>query len=333
MKETALSYPSADGHSTIRAWIYEPAGLSPQPAPAPATSAAPAPAPPAPAPIAIIQIVHGVSEYSGRYQAFIEHFVDKGYVVCAEDHIGHGQSVASPDELGAMPLKGGAEALMADVQHLRELAASRYPASVPYVLLGHSMGSFIVRCYLARSGQGVAAAICSGTAQTPALTSFFGHLMARLIAAFKGQGYRSGFLHNLGLGAYSKQIKDRRSDFDWLCSDPAVVDAYIADPLCGARLTAGGYATLTGLTQRMVATQTLAATPKMLSLLFLSGQNDPVGRMGADPARACQCYRRAGIQDVDLKILSGARHEVLNESNQGSVYSHIEGWLKLRLGV
>ncbi|MCL2883113.1 MAG: lysophospholipase [Coriobacteriia bacterium] len=320
MKETALSYPSADGHSTIRAWIYEPSGASANPnKPF--------------APLAVIQIVHGVSEYSGRYQALIKFFVEKGYVVCAQDHIGHGQSAASPDELGQMPLKGGAEALIADVQHLRELVCGRYPASVPYVLLGHSMGSFIVRCYLASYGQGVAAAICSGTAQTPAITSFFGHLMARLIAAIKGDGYRSGFLHNLGLGAYSKKIKDRRTEFDWLCSDPAVVDAYMADPLCGARLTAGGYATLTGLTRRMMAVKTLNATPKKLSLLFLSGQNDPVGHMGADPAQAFKDYHRVGVEYVDLKVFSGARHEIFNEPNKRSVYNHIEGWLKLRLGV
>jgi len=317
MKETELSYPSADGHSTIRAWLWEPTGAANK----------------RESPRALIQIVHGVAEYSGRYQQFVKYFVSQGFAVCSEDHIGHGLSVASAAELGHMPLHKGADALIADVHSLRQLVQDRYETSLPYVLLGHSMGSFIVRCYLAEHGKGVIAAICSGTAQTPALTSFFGNRLAHLIAAIKGPEYRSDLLHKFGLGAYSKKVKNRRTDLDWLCTDPEVVDAYIADPLCGARLTAGGYATLTQLTQRMVAATTLAYVPKKLRLLIISGKNDPVGNMGAGPNQAFKAYNRVDIEFVDLKIFAQARHEILNEPNKRSVYNTIISWLELRLGV
>ena len=143
--ESALSYPSKDGSTTIRARLWAPA--APDGAPV--------------APRAIVQIVHGMCEHMGRYDEFARFLVEQGFVVCAADHIGHGKSVASADELGCLPVDGK-ETLIEDVHELRKTVTARYSRQTPYIMFGHSMGSFVTRAYLARHGEDVAAAVICG---------------------------------------------------------------------------------------------------------------------------------------------------------------------------
>jgi alpha-beta hydrolase superfamily lysophospholipase len=337
--ESTLTFPSHDNTSTIHALLWEPAdGAADDAESSEVTSAeasADASAPPASAPTqtptsapprGIIQVIHGAAEYCARYRHFAAFFVAAGYVVCADDHIGHGQSASTPETLGHLPLKGGLDILVNDEHQLRQIVAARYPQNTPYIMLGHSMGSFILRAYIARHGTGLAAAIISGTGHQPRALSAFGSLAARIIATFKGATSHSLLLHNLGMGAFSTAISPARTPLDWLSTDPAVVDAYIADPLCGMMFTVGGYATLTELTGDMVK-GTAARVPKDLPLLFIAGSEDPVGDKGVAVQKAARHYRQAGVRHVDLKIYEGLRHEILNEPIRESIYQDILTWL------
>ena len=309
VKTGRIGYRSSDGKTQIRALTWEPEKN------------------PGIAPAGIVQIVHGMSEHVERYDEFARYLVSRGYIVGANDHIGHGESVADPSEWGCLPSVGGKEVLINDVHELRKTVASRYARQTPYIMFGHSMGSFIVRAYLARFAEGLAAAVICGTGQQPLLLSKFGNLVARRIAASKGDAYKSTFLDGLGAGSFAKKIDNPRTEFDWISTDDAVVDAYIADESCGVMFSAGGYATLTDLTGEVVTAAAAGAVPADLPLLFIAGALDPVGDMGKGVERAVEQYRRAGVETVDLKLYEGMRHEILNEPGRAEVYADVADWI------
>lgn len=281
-------------------------------------------------PRGIVQIVHGMSEYVGRYDDFARFLAERGFIVCGTDHIGHGKSAGGSDELGRLPSTGGKDVLIEDVHQLRQTIAARYARQTPYLLFGHSMGSFIVRAYLARHGEGLAGAVLSGTAYQPRILSMAANALARGIAASKGDDYRSSFLHGLGAGSFSKGIPDARTPFDWISFDPTVVDAYVADEECGALFSAGGYATLTDLTAEIVTSKCVSRVPRDLPLLFVSGAEDPVGDYGRGVHRSAELMRRAGVVKVDEIVYEGMRHEILNEPDHEQVYTDVAQWMEER---
>ncbi len=309
VKANKLGYRSSDGKTQIRALTWEPEKS------------------PGIAPAGIVQIVHGMSEHVERYDEFARYLVSRGYIVCANDHVGHGKSVSDPSEWGCLPSVGGKDVLINDVHELRKTVASRYARQTPYIMFGHSMGSFIVRAYLARNAAGLGAAVICGTGQQPLLLSKFGNIIARRIASSKGEAYKSAFLDGLGAGAFAKKIENARTPFDWISTDDAVVDAYIADESCGVMFSAGGYATLTDLTGEVVTAAAAQAVPAELPLLFIAGALDPVGDNGKGVERAVEQYRRAGVKDIDLKLYEGMRHEILNEPGRAEVFADVADWI------
>lgn len=313
MNTQTITYASKDGKSTIRALLWTPEALDG-------------------APRAIVQLVHGMSEHIERYAGFAEVLCENGFVVCANDHIGHGKSAASDAELGHMPLEVGEDVLVEDVHALRntvqESMAQKYPdTTIPYVIFGHSMGSFVARVYLTRHAEGVVAAIICGTGQQPKAMAKAGGIVTRLIAKFKGETYRSAFADSLGAGGYGKQIKDARTNLDWLATDPEVVDEYIADPQCGQMFSVGAYAVVADLVSDAINPTLAKQIPVDLPMFFIAGAGDPVGEFGEGVKRAVQEYKDAGIKDVEVKIYDGARHEILNESIKGTVHSDILAFL------
>ena len=311
--ESELGYPSKDGSTTIRARLWMPAGPDGTPVP----------------PRAIVQIVHGISEHMDRYDAFAHVLAENGYAVCGEDHIGHGASAPDPSEFGHMPPREGKDILISDVDALRKMMQRRFGQAVPYFLFGHSMGSFIARAYVARPcAEGLAGAILCGTGQQPRLLSAAGNLLARAIGRIKGPRFRSAFIDGMGAGAYGKRIPDARTPFDWLSTDPAVVDTYRADERCGFMFTVGGYAALTDLTGEIADPACVARVPRDLPLLFIAGAEDPVGAQGKGVHAAVQALRDAGVAQVDEILYTGMRHEVLNEPGHAAVESDILSWIE-----
>ena len=278
-------------------------------------------------PKAVIQIVHGMSEYIDRYDDLAGYFVSRGFVVCAEDHIGHGKTAESPKDYGHIPLKGGKYILLNDVDTLRHIVAECYPG-VPYVMYGHSMGSFIVRSYIARAGEGLAAAVLTGTGNVPEMLSKLGRSLAKIIAKIRGERFHSTQIHNLGAGGYNKHIVSPRTEMDWLSTDTETVDAYIADPKCGFMFTVGGYATLLELTAEVVTADCAAHTPKDLPCLFASGDADPVGDNGAGVREAAANLLEAGVETVDVILYPGMRHEIHNEIGREKVYDDLATWIE-----
>ena len=328
--------------------------------------------PPAGQPVrAIVQITHGMSEHIERYDHFARFLAAHGFAVCGQDNIGHGKSVASPDDWGHIPAHGGKKALIENVHVLRGImeklamqegvaaaggseptlapdaaaaapgaapdAAAAAPADapatapLPYFMFGHSMGSFILRDYLAHYGAGLAGAVICGTGHQSAAVATAGLAAAKAVARAKGERHISDMLFNLADGAYGKAIKGARTELDWLSTNPMVVDAYLADPACGFRFSAGAYIALTGLLVDLSKKSNINRIPKELPLYLIAGSEDPVGDRGRGVARVFKEYKEAGIEDVDMRLYLGARHEILNEVDKEKVYDDVLKWLEAHL--
>ena len=311
---TPLGFLSADGSTPVRAVLWEP------PAVASGDRSR-----------GIVQIVHGMAEHIDRYEDFAAFLVSHGFVVCGHDHLGHGGTAPDPASRGLIDPAAGADALVADVGSLRALVAGRYESDVPYFLFGHSMGSLVLRVYLASHAAGLAGAIICGPAHRPLVVSKAGNLLARAIVALRGADARSNLLHSLADGSYSHQVDDPRTPFDWLTRDQSEVDAFIADEASGFMFSAGAYAALTDLAFRAALPRTFAAVPHDLPVLFIAGDADPVGDAGRGVARAAQSMEAAGVADVSLKLYEGMRHEILNEIGREEVYQDVLAWLDARL--
>ena len=276
-------------------------------------------------PKAVLQIVHGIAEYIERYDGFAEFLTRRGFLVVAEDHMGHGQSIGSEGVQGYFT--GGWFNAVADSYHLLEMTKAEYP-ELPYVLFGHSMGSFMARTILCKyPDSGIDAAIICGTGWQPAFA------LPAVIKIVEGECKKVGEtnpsarLQNLVFGGYNKRVEHPRTEFDWLTRDAGIVDDYIAHPLCG-------FTASTGLLRDMMTgilyieqPKNLAAMRKDLPVFFIAGGDDPVGSYGKGVRKAADAFRKAGMTDVDVHIYPLCRHELLNEINREEIYGDILQWL------
>lgn len=274
--------------------------------------------------IGIFQIAHGMAEHSERYREFAQHLCSRGYAVFLSDHIGHGKSVSDNEHLGYFGEEKGEETLVEDIYGLTLLIKAKYP-QVPIFLFGHSMGSFVARSYASKYGNELTGTIFCGTSG-PNPGASIGALIASVIADKKGAFYRSEFINNLAFGSYNKKIKPSRTPFDWLTRDESIVDAYIADPLCGYLFTAAGYRDMFKLLKQVSAKTWYKQIPSDLNILLISGNADPVGDYGKGVNEVYKLLKSSAHSFVSLKLYDDCRHEILNELNRQDVYSDIADW-------
>ena len=276
-------------------------------------------------PRAVVQIIHGIAEHIGRYDHFARFLTQRGFAVCADDHMGHGLSVEGGGVFGYF--SGGWMAAVRDERSLFAEMKKRFPA-LPYFMLGHSMGSFLLRTYLYTYPGELAGAIISGTGWQPELALSAGLALCKIERLRIGETGRSKLLKELMFGVYNKKFSPNRTPNDWICSDEAVVDAYTDDPLCGFDATVGlTRDMLTGISMNQKK-ENLAKMDKTLPVLFVSGMQDPVGAMGEGVLRTIDAFKRAGLSNVTIRLYPEGRHEMLNETNRAEVYADILGWLE-----
>lgn len=278
-------------------------------------------------PLFILQIIHGMAEYILRYDDFARYLAEKGVLVVGEDHLGHGGSVGEGGVYGYFCEQDPATVAVRDSHRLKKLTQEKYPG-VPYVILGHSMGSFILRNYLCRYGTGIQAAVIVGTGMQPRPLLAAGKAVAAVQKLFCGGRHKSGLLNAMAFGANNKRISDRRTVMDWLSRDRKNVDAYLADPLCGFPFTVNGFQTLFELISRLYRSDNLKRMPQELPVLFLSGAEDPVGGYGKGVEKAYRSFLDTGMKNVRMKLYENDRHEILNETDRETVYADVYEWAK-----
>ena len=282
-------------------------------------------------PRGIVQLSHGIAEHILRYDGFARYLAEHGYIVAANDHLGHGHSIEDREELGWLGDGQGWEHVLADMHTFHRTIRSRHPG-LPYFLLGHSMGSFLVRCYVIRFREPLDGIILTGTGHQGRALTEGAALLTREECRRKGSRYRSRLLLKQFSGRNNAGIDGVRTVVDWISRDPETVDLYLSDPLCGYVPTAGLFRDMLGGIAYMTKQKNIEHMNRDLPVYFLSGDRDPVGEMGKGVMRAYKAFLSAGMRDVTMKLYAGARHEILFETNRDEVYGDILAWLDVKCG-
>lgn len=278
----------------------------------------------------VVQIAHGIAEHSARYLPFMEFLAQNGFVAVANDHLGHGRTIADESELCFFAEENGWNLVVEDMDRLHRVEAAKYP-DAPYFIMGHSMGSFLTRTYIIQHPQGLKGAVISGTGQNPGVVVAAGKLMANQEIRKHGAKYHSEKLDKLAFGNYTKGYDHVRTPSDWLTRDEKIVDAFIADPLCGSVASAGLFRDMMGGLQYIWKSENLERMNKAMPVYFFAGDKDPVGGNGKNVEKVYRRFLKVGMQDVRLKLYPEGRHEMLNELNKDEVYADVLNWLESKL--
>ncbi len=279
---------------------------------------------------AVLQICHGMTEHILRYAEFAEYLNERGICVVGNDHLGHGSSVQGEEYYGYFHEKEGNRYVIGDIHKLRGIISRKYP-SAKYFMLGHSMGSFLLRQYLTMYAKGLSGAVIMGTGYHGMPELVMGQALCRMFALVKGWKYRSEFINNLSFGGYNKRFKDETDGSYWLSSDPENCKRYMEDPLCGFTFTVNGYYQMFEGMKTLAKKESVMRVPQDLPVFFVAGSDDPVGDFGKAVHKVYCKYLAAGMRDVQLKLYKGDRHEILNERDRQQVYADLYTWLSNRM--
>lgn len=308
MQKTEFYYPSCDEIHDIHAVMWKPEGDV----------------------RAVVQISHGMIEYVNRYEELAGYLTARGILVVGNDHLGHGQSVMSEAEWGFFASGDAGGKVVRDLHTLTMRVRREYP-TVPYFLLGHSMGSFMARRYAMTYGTELDGAVFVGTGNQPTAMVRFVKLLVNFLSILLGERYRSRLVNWLMFGVYNKHFKPNRTRFDWLSRNQENVDRYRKDKACTFLFTLNGYKTLFSTLLFIEKDSNISLIPAKLPVLLLSGEEDPVGNYGRAVKQVYMIYKRRGIKDLSIKLYPGDRHEVLNEIDREEVYEYLYRWINKRI--
>ena len=299
-----ITFPSSDGKNTLHAELFIPSDNNIR---------------------AVVQISHGMMDYIGRYKGMADAFCAAGIAVAGHDHLGHGDSVATPDDYGFFASRDGYKYVVEDVKGMNDLIRRELPG-VPVVLLGHSMGSFIARLYSERYTDSIDGLIIHGTAGPNPATGA-GLLLVKLMRAIKGERYRSKFICSLADGGYNKGFDPADGPNAWLTRDPSQVADRIGNPKNDFIFTLAAYQDLFTFLGDCNSKVWFTSFPKGLRTLIVSGEEDPVGGFGKG-VRYVYDNLKKNSADVELKLYPGARHELFFETNKQEVFSDLIMWVE-----
>jgi len=279
---------------------------------------------------ATILILHGMQEHSGRYADFAKYLAHQGFAVLTYDHLGHGKTAKTKEEMGFFALNNPEKQLITTAKNMASLLEKNYP-EVPHFIIGHSMGSFITRALLKKQSSRFRGAVLIGTGGQnqfirPAkglmsfLTSISPYTRNELITDIFGKVSNSRF---------------KSEDYDgtnWLSVDKQNRKTFMNDELCGVPFTNNGFYTLFSLMEIATAKDWSKSISKDFPLMFVSGADDPVGDFGKGVQDTVEKLQTDGFKNVQINLYQGMRHEILNENIKDQVYDDILIWLDLIVG-
>lgn len=280
----------------------------------------------------ILQITHGMVEFIERYAPFAEFLTEHGYMVVGHDHIGHGESVSSKEDFGFFCEENPSDILVEDMHKLRLIIQEEYP-NTPYFMLGHSMGSFMLRKYLGKYQENLNGAIIMGTGFIPQKTTALAQKLAHFIAKIRGSHYRSRLIENLSFGGATYKAFDMTGEHpekSWLTKDVEIVKDYYNEPKSSFMFTVNGYIGLFEAVHYACNQENVNRYSKDIPIFVVSGKDDPVGDMGAGIMKTYHMLENAGILDIDYKLYENDRHEILNETDREVIFQDLLNWMEKR---
>lgn len=274
----------------------------------------------------IVQLVHGMCEHKGRYVAFMKYLAENGYITVIHDHRGHGESVKSKEDYGYF-YEGGYKALIEDIHEIT-VETKKYAEDelgiegLPYILLGHSMGSLAVRCYIKKYDYELDRLIVIGCPSNKPEIKYALKLL-QLISLIKGEKSYSKFVDKFVMdNNYSKKFASE-GPAAWLLKNPEALKDLINDPLCRIKFTMNGYVNLLKLTIETYSENGYEMKNPGLKIRFMSGREDPCAISKKAFTNAMKLLKRKGYKNVSGKMYKDMRHEILNETDSARVYRDI----------
>ena len=283
-------------------------------------------------PKGIVQIVHGMTEYALRYDYFAKKLCENGYIVYAHDQRGHGETSPKDEEKGYIADDEGFDILVENVKELTDVA-KKENSNLPIILFGHSMGSFVSQRYIELYGNGIDGVILSGTNGKPDRITKLGILISKIEIMLKGRKAKSKLMDKLSFGDFNSNFKPTRTDYDWLCSVNEEVDKYIESPVCGFICSTSFYYDLIRGLWKINKKENLNNIPKNLPIYIFAGDKDPVGKFGKGIVKLYDTYKSIGIYNLNYKLYSNGRHEMLNENNKDKVIKDLLDWINNKITV
>jgi len=279
---------------------------------------------------AVLQIIHGMGEHSGRYKEFAQALTDAGFAVYSNDHRGHGKTGGTPGTFGHFADKGGWELVISEIFKLTEIIKQENPLKNIFIY-GHSLGAFLASYNSLIHGKEIRGMIISGTKTTPGPVENIGTLIAKMQIRKNGPKVKAPLLLSLTFGKYNKYFKPNRTSFDWISRDTKKVDEYMADPYCNGQFSATFFLDMANGLKKINKMENMKKTPGNLSIYLLAGTKDPVSNFTKDMLKVYKDYKKAGVKDIEYKFYEGARHEIINELNRQEVYKDIIDWMDARI--
>ncbi len=308
-KTEELRFPSSDGTHTVYARVYLPTDTS--------------------AIRGIVQLAHGMCEHIGRYEEMGVFFAKNGYVFCGNDHLGHGNTAISPEELGFFMKEDGVDTVISDLFKLTRIMHGRF-LDKPLFLMGHSMGSFLVRIYATTYARYLSGLLVLGTGGPNPLLPV-GRALAKTIAAFRGKKHRSQLLRGLAHAGYLSRCGKNPAPTAWLSTDENRIAAFGKDEKCGFTFSVGAYLDLFEMLGRANDKTAYTSIPKTLPVCILSGDKDPVGAYGKGVTEVHDKLLKEGCAEVSCILYPNMRHEILNEIGRETVYTDIISFLNRQI--
>jgi len=279
---------------------------------------------------AVVQISHGMAETAARYERLALYLTQHGYAVYANDHLGHGKTAGSPDQVGKLT-QDCFHCLVSHMGGITSHLRIKYGMKLPLFIFGHSMGSFLTQHYMVSylnvNPEHVQGFILSGSNGPQGAMLNGGIAVANLECALLGDHHRSTLITALVFGPYNKKFAPNRTGADWLSRDEQEVDKYEADPYCGLIFTSGFFRDFFRGLKEIHRYDHVSRLRKGLKIFVLSGEDDPVGDQGKGVKKLVRMYENLGQQQVHYKLYPGGRHEILNEINRDEVMQDILTWL------
>lgn len=272
-------------------------------------------------------ILHGMQEHSGRYAELARFLVNQGFAVVTYDHLGHGKTAQSYEDMGFFTSENAREQVVVDAENMAAYLEDKFP-SVPHFVLGHSMGSFITRCLLQVAHQRFNGAIIVGTGGKikgikigKAIISVLNKIAPR---------YKSSFLNNTFAKASNSKFKkeENHSNTNWLSVNKENRDSFLNDELCGVPFSYNGFHTLISLNIDATKRDWANGIRRTFPMLFISGEDDPIGNFSKGVLQTVDNLKKDGFQNVDVKIYPDMRHEILNETEKEKVFDDMISWIE-----
>ena len=259
----------------------------------------------------------------------MEYLTSYGFLVVGHDQLGHGSSFFNSEDQGYFGEPDPNLNLIEDIHKLKKITQEKYK-DLPYFILGHSMGSFLLRQYITIYNDNLAGVLLLGTGFVPPCVTSLGLKLISIWACFKGWKHKSNFIRNLIGGSEIKKYDTTGKDLNnsWLTRDPEMAKKLIFDKKSNFVFTLNGYYGLLKCVNYVCNNSNIVKVKSTLPILFLSGKCDLVGDYGKGVIKSAEIMRNLGSIDVTLKLVENDRHELLYEIDRKEIYDYILNWIE-----